>query len=43
MIRVGNAKSAHIMVDGVDHGSMGKAAEVKTWLLEPGQDPQTVR
>jgi hypothetical protein len=42
-IRVGNAKAAHAVIDGVDHGSMGKAAEVKTWLLEPGQDPQTMR
>jgi hypothetical protein len=42
-IRVGNAKAANVTVDGVDQGTMGKIAEAKTWLLTPGQAPQTVR
>jgi cytoskeletal protein RodZ len=42
-IQVGNAKSAQVTVDGVDRGTMGKVAEPKVWLLEPGQAPQTVR
>jgi hypothetical protein len=42
-IRAGNAKAAHVVIDGVDRGTMGKVAEPKTWLIERGQAPQTVR
>jgi cytoskeletal protein RodZ len=42
IVQVGNAKAAHVVVDGIDHGAMGRVAGSKTWRFEPGQDPQPV-
>jgi cytoskeletal protein RodZ len=39
LLQVGNARAAHVSVDGVDYGAMGKKAEAMTWQILQGQKP----
>jgi hypothetical protein len=41
ILQVGNARAAHVTVDGVDYGAMGKKAEAMTWQIQQGQKPAT--
>jgi cytoskeletal protein RodZ len=40
VVHVGNAVAAHLVVDGVPFGRMGKRAEPASWIVERGQDPR---
>jgi hypothetical protein len=42
LLQVGNARAAHVTVDGVDYGAMGKKAEAMTWQIQQGQKPAPV-
>lgn len=42
VLRVGNARAAHVTVDGVEYGAMGKKAEAATWQIQQGQKPKTI-
>jgi cytoskeletal protein RodZ len=42
LLKVGNAKAAHVTIDGVDYGSMGKKAESMTWRIRQGERPRKV-
>ncbi len=42
LLQVGNARAAHVTVDGVDYGAVGKKAEAATWQLLQGQKPAPV-
>ena len=39
---VGNAKAAHVSVDGVDYGAVGKKAEAAQWQIRQGERPRKV-
>jgi hypothetical protein len=40
LLMVGNAKAAHVTVDGVDYGAVGKKAEAVQWLIRQGERPR---
>ena len=40
VLRAGNGRAAHVTVDGVQYGAMGKQPEARTWLIEKGKKPQ---
>jgi cytoskeletal protein RodZ len=40
ILMVGNAKAAHVTVDGVDYGAVGKKAEAVQWLIRQGERPR---
>jgi hypothetical protein len=42
LLQLGNARAAHLAVDGVDYGSMGKKAEAGAWQIVQGQKPRAV-
>jgi cytoskeletal protein RodZ len=42
LLRVGNARAAHVTVDGIDHGAVGNKAEAKTWRIKQGEKPKKV-
>ncbi len=42
VLRVGNARAAHVTVDGIEYGAMGKKAEAVTWQIQQGQKPKTI-
>jgi hypothetical protein len=42
LLMVGNAKAAHVSVDGVDYGAVGKKAEATQWLIRQGERPRKV-
>jgi len=39
-LQVGNARAAHVTVDGVEYGAMGKKAEAMGWLIRQGERPK---
>lgn len=39
-LRVGNARAAHVTVDGVEYGAMGDKAGAMTWLITQGAKPK---
>ena len=41
VLRVGNARAAHVTVDGIEYGAMGKKAEAVTWQIQQGQKPKS--
>lgn len=42
ILRVGNARAAHVTVDGIDYGAMGKKPEAMTWQIQQGRKPKTI-
>lgn len=42
ILMVGNSKAAHVSVDGVDYGAMGKKAEATRWRIRQGERPRKV-
>ncbi|CAN5850502.1 hypothetical protein BH23CHL8_BH23CHL8_10370 [soil metagenome] len=40
VLRAGNGRAAHVTVDGVQYGAMGKQPEVRTWVIAKGKKPQ---
>ncbi len=42
ILQVGNARAAHVVVDGVDRGAMGKKAEAATWRIVQGEKPAPI-
>jgi hypothetical protein len=42
ILQVGNARAAHVTVDGVEYGAMGKKAEAATWQIAQGEKPRTI-
>jgi cytoskeletal protein RodZ len=40
ILMVGNAKAAHVTVDGVDYGAVGRKAEAVQWLIRQGERPR---
>ena len=43
VISVGNARAAHLTVDGVDYGRMGKKSESKSWRVDKGDKAKPIR
>jgi len=41
-LRVGNARAAHVTVDGVELGRMGNGSGAKTWRIKQGEQPKTI-
>jgi hypothetical protein len=41
-LRVGNARAAHVTVDGVELGRMGSGSGAKTWRIKQGEKPKTI-
>ena len=42
ILQVGNARAAHVTVDGVEYGAMGKKPEATTWLIRQGEQPRDI-
>lgn len=42
-VRVGNANSARLTVDGVDYGQMGKKSESRAWRVDKGKPAKPIR
>jgi hypothetical protein len=42
VLLVGNARNAHVSVDGVDYGAMGKKPEAMQWQIRQGERPRKV-
>ena len=41
-LQVGNARAAHVTVDGVEYGAMGKKPEAMSWLIRQGERPRPI-
>jgi hypothetical protein len=41
-LQVGNARAAHVTVDGVEYGAVGKKPEAATWLIRQGERPRDI-
>ena len=42
VLRVGNARAAHVTVDGIEYGAMGSKPEAKAWRIKQGEKPKTI-
>jgi cytoskeletal protein RodZ len=42
ILQVGNGRSAHVTVDGVEYGAVGKKPEAATWLIRQGEQPRDI-
>jgi hypothetical protein len=42
ILQLGNARAAHLTVDGVDYGAMGKKPEAGAWQIVQGQKPRAL-
>ena len=42
ILQVGNARAAHVTVDGVEYGALGKKPEAATWLIRQGEQPRDI-
>jgi len=42
VLRVGNARAAHVTIDGQEYGAMGTKPEAKTWRIQQGERPKTI-
>jgi len=41
-LRVGNARAAHVTVDGVELGRMGSGSGARIWRIKQGEQPKTI-
>jgi hypothetical protein len=42
LLQVGNARSAHVTLDGREYGAMGRKPEAMTWHLVQGEQPKPI-